>query len=541
MSLLTNVIHKMREGTRLSDAIRSAIDDAKHEKAVAQVISLKQAWALKDTEEPPLSAEELEAFNKRMSGPPSSFERRMENFNRLSDELQESMRFAACDKIFSGMGGAVNFNNAFRELQGYIAAARTVGETVLEAFDKYMYDVRMAEKSGDMTHMSVQDISRLRNEIESSAVDIAWKNTEENPVMGAPIPIPEPRSGVVVETRNQVKEFMTLENELSGKITEGMQYLYNMRRNYEIFSQMIHEGANFDMIKDKLKNSLCGGNEPADALDTRIRYFVDEYNLHNGSRELSLRFMAERMQEFNNMVETSTVGKVANEMDVNPNRNFISVDRTSNFDAIMAAIGADAFQDMVGQFKKDKELEEALRQIEQHNRVIFADTNLVDSGKALVDSKGNILKDENGNPKPKYYFSTTALYDNGLPSGLELRFDIGADNKVALAEIAFHGQKLDQTTFLQTPEIQQIVAQLPPSMRSQMEKNLVVRFENGAYHTGIVANAASKEAIDLQKSKAIQEQMESGFQVVFGGKATAEPEKKLSDVDVDKDDDIDLM
>lgn len=534
MSLLSNVIHKMRGGTRLVDAVMGAIEDAKQQKINSYVTCLQQAYNLRDSDPPPMSRDELAAFEERMNTLP----KKLENYNRLSEGVKDAFLKAAYDSIHLEEGGAVQYAHVFQMMQGYMEAARTVGETAEEAFAKFKEAIRDRMGSGiegrsvrdnNLDGLSIlQQVDHIEKLVRDKAVSMAWQSAQNNP--GIESQMPETRSSVVVETKTMVSELMGIESDISGKITEGMQYLYNLRKNYEIFSQMAHEGASILQIKDTLKNTMTSGSEPADVLDTRIQFFVEEYNSHNGSRELSLMFMAERMSEFNRMVEASTVGKVANEMDVNPNRNFIGTDYTSNFDVIMEAIGADAFQNMVGMFHKDKELEEALRNIEQHNRVMFSDTRLVDTGLLATDPKtGRELKSADGKPVHKYLFSTRALFDNGLPSGIELKFDIQPDNKIQLAQVDFHGQKLDQATFLKTPEIQHIIAQLPPAMKSQMEKNLVVRMENGVYRPGIIANAMSKEAVSFKAAQALNAAMDKNFQITFGsGEApdlprTAEP------------------
>lgn len=535
MSLLSNVIHKMRGGTRLVDAVMIAIEDAKQAKIKSYTTCLEQAYNMRDSDPPPMSREELAAFEERMNTLP----KKLDNYNRLSDGVKDAFLKAAYDSIHLQEGGAIQYAQVFQMMQGYMDAARTVGETAEEAFAKFKESVRNRMGSGiegrsvrdnNIEGLSIlQQVDHIEKMVRDKAVSMAWQSAQENP--GLTTQMPETRSSIVVETKTMVSELMGIENDISGKITEGMQYLYNLRRNYEIFSQMAHEGADLLQIKEALKNTMTSGSEPADVLDTRIQFFVEEYNAHQGSRELSLRFMAERMSEFNRMVEASTVGKVANEMDVNPNRNFIGADYTSNFDVIMEAIGADAFQNMVGMFHKDKELEESLRQIEQHNRVMFSDTRLVDTGLLVTDPKtGRELRSADGKPMHKYLFSTRALFDNGLPSGIELKFDIQPDNKIQLAQVDFHGQKLDQATFLKTPEIQHIIAQLPPAMRTQMEKNLVVRMENGVYRPGILANAMSKEAVSFKAAQALAEAQEKNFQITFGsGKAPdLAPEKAPS-------------
>ncbi len=516
MGFVSNVINKLKGGTRLLDAITGAFEDAKAERAAKYVLHLGAAMDLKNSDPPPMTAAELEALNERINRQPNILKQKKELMDSMSKTMQDSFLLVSLDQLNKDeKSGSVHYREVVKRLMNNIYAVRNVSDvtvSVMEAFSQLYHEILAQEKTGQITSydasLQISALAEIKKMTEQGAMDIAWRNHQQNIMQTAEF---SPTS-----VGSTVRELLTIEKEIP-QITDGMQYLYNLRRNYEIFSQMMHEGLPLDQIKDTLKNSMCGGNEPADALDVRINFFVTEFEKNNGSRELSLRFMADRMSEFNTYVESTTTMKVANEMDVNPNRHFINEDRTSNFDVIRETIGVEAFQEIVGLYKKDKDLENALKQIELHKLFVFRDSDLVDTKKPLVDSKtGEIIRDANGNPRPKYVFSTTALFDNGLPSGIELRFDIDKDNKVALENVYFFGQVLDQKTFLQTPEIMQLVMCLPPAMRSQVEKNLVVVYDkDGTYHPGI--DTDPKRNIYAQAANAVQQAMEKNFLVVFGG------------------------
>ncbi len=529
MSLISDVISNMRLGNSLSLAVKDAVSSLKQDKSEEYITHLKIAYEKVDDDPPPLTKEELKAFEARMD----TYSQKLDNFNRLSEEVQDTFIAAAYDSIHLKEGGALQYANVFKQMQGYIEASRTVGQTALDAFEQFRKEVLNKMETADLTAQPegitllhrVDDVEKM---VKEQAVSMAWQSYKNSSYSANRKPLDKEDTG----TKKIVHEMMGVEEGISGKITAGMQYLYNLRRSYEIFAQMKHQGADHEQLKTVLKGSICSsnGSEPADALDTRLRYFNEEFEAHNGSPELSLRFMAERMDEFNHMIENSTVGKVMNEMDINPNRNFIGADFSSNIDIILEAVGADAFQSMIGLFHKDKDLEKALMQIEQHNRIMFAETCIIDSKKQIRDAVTGQLKN-------KYYFSTKALFDNGLPSGIELRFEIGEDSKVFLSEVDFHGQKLDRNTFLKTEEIQHIIAQLPPEMRAQMEKSLVVRLENGVYRPGIVSNPMSKEAMDLYAQQTLESLKESNFKMTFG----SSDDQKPFDLDEKEEDPYELQ
>ena len=139
-------------------------------------------------------------------------------------------------------------------------------------------------------------------------------------------------------------------------------------------------------------------------------------------------------------------------------------------------------------------------------------------------------------------FTTNALFDNGLPAGIELRFAADEKKQILLHDIRFHNMLLDRETFLKTPELQRIVASLPYEMQKQACANLhVAKAYDGSFGRMIVANGSDRSMYEEKQDAAKKDFMERNFQrsglVTFGSDGGSDLDDALEESDREQEND----
>ena len=473
--------------------------------------------------------EEIEQFNKNMEKVKNAkFLREViANMDNLSPELINLLEKELKDPSRIGEQGLKEFREAFERTKNNVSDVRRVSDALLKTIEKADY-IRTANEQVKDNDIAGNMLNSIRQSQE------VYNERKEKEVLDFSVSLGLTTSGLapdgkILTAYNTVNGLAEKIDELKDLITPAMQTLYNVRRNFEEYSKMRIEGKDIETIKETLRNAMLMPGESEEVFDIRLGQYEREFRDLTSSAKYtafslpkpSLNFLADQMKSFNMVVEDTNTYKLIDEIGINSNKTYISMNafndkdnKTTDFTSIVKLLGADKTKkviDMITDTHKS-----ILQGMEQSMGITW------------VDSVGVITDKETGEG---------SLVLSALDTGLEFLFDIESkENELILQHIRFCEMDIDRNFVLRNDKLQNIIAGLPDNMRGQVEANLgIIMGPNGTYGKTIIANGASKAAMENEARMAVEKVLETNYKkaIVFGSagqsKDLPEPDKDIDD------------
>lgn len=431
---------------------------------VADSISLKMVYESFNKNEGTMELSDLLAFEQRMKEAKEVASRTAQ----AAKEIQLYNQVVSIDPYYQGQGGARLFADANKQFNQNAEVLNNAKDVITKTADKTTEVIKAVHEqlglNGSVQRFSddYSDIKAVTNEVEEAKAALLaaeqklaetnqhmvakWGVNIEN-VKEAFIQAEEKWADNYEDAKGKVEQ---IAKEVEESITPAMQKLYNVTKDYE--------------------------------------------STHNGEKP-SLRFLAEEMNKFNRTMESSGIAKMCEDLGISSTKYIDSNDYTysDNATVIMETMGPDAFQNFIGLFHKDDELNAALKNISAENMMVFTELGI------KVDNDGQAA------------FYTKALFDNGLPSGLELSFKPNPTNEIELDTLTFHGKKLESNDLLNSAELQNIVNQLPTKMRNQVEAELNLIKVGDTYQRNIIADGKSLGTESAIKEDLVNQKLQGNY------------------------------
>ena len=476
--------------------------------------------------------EEIAAFNRNME--------KVKNEKYIREATAEMKEWSPkIMAIFSeiyhdpdriGEPGIKEFKEAFEKTKNILSDLDRAGDAISQTISKanYFYEAEKQTEGNPLAEgLNIAD--RIISGAEKSNEIFEQRKEQEVFDFGVSMGLttnglaPDGKILTAYSTVNGLAEKI---DEMKEKITPAMQMLYNVRRNFEEYAKMRIEGKDIEIIKETLKNTMTMPGEDMEAFDVRLSQYEREFrDVTAGAKysvfslpKPSLQFLADQMKSFNMVVEDTNTYKLIDEIGINSNKINISINafndkdnKTTDFASIVKLLGADKTKkviDMITDTHKG-----ILQGMEQSMGVTW------------VDSVGIMTDRETGEG---------SLVLSALDTGLEFLFDIESkETELILQHIRFCEMDIDRNFVLKNDKLQHIIAGLPDNMRKQVETNLGITMgPNGVYGQAIIANGASRAAMENEARMAIEKALESSYKetVVFGssGKPKDEPDMDQS-------------
>ncbi|MBR3517894.1 MAG: hypothetical protein IKO10_16450 [Lachnospiraceae bacterium] len=512
--------------------IREKIEDMKAKRADTMAVNLGAMYqSIADgsakTTDPRMSDLEIQNFQANMAKAISEFQKNEQAFNNADKALQDYFRNQAFQEMkvngqmeaplyFKSLG--VSFPEIMRMTEGTIQYVRDVNEVAKMTLEKgKMMNIPGFGQDpigGDMREATmirndlIANRQKIQNAMEKRAVELYAQNNRNSAMMAG-------MNVLTPQAQMDVNKLQSVLLELPEIITPKMQALYNARRDYETYVQLVQSGADYSAVRAAMHDGLILPGEPESVVDARLDIFYKEFEANGHSPEPSLYFLAIQMNDFNDVVSSTTISEMADELGLNPNKTLVydKAEPMKVFDMSTARnlMGAESMANFVSLFKGGLE------------SGVVDQTMLVEDC-AMQTADGQLL------------WGTTVAFANGLPTGIEMRFNVDEKQQVNLQVLLFHNAPLDKDTLLASKEIRSIIGSLPPAMQKQVYQSYNLRMENGQLREAVGATAQAAQSIADRKDKIdrLRNSLESGFQVTFG--KAEELSSKEQNVEQNKDD-----
>ena len=463
---------------------REKIDNLIHRRVDTMTVNIGAAYEAVKNGELKESAAELEALSQRIN----RYSAAKDYFFQLSKDLQNKYIEMSYEEVLAGRGGGgLDFARQLETMKGNLSIVRNI-DGILQPV------VTNIQSLADPTcnRPNIREFqNRINNLVEKKAVEMAQQNQTNYFSINATTP------DRYASCRDEADLLDRMLTEMEDKVTPKMQALYNVRSIYEIVAEGMSNHSSYDTIYKKTENALKMPGDDEMDVTQKLQAFIREYQENGGKSEPSLRFLAGQMESFNNAMEQMTITKLATELGMNPNKSMEYEEelRLEKISDVMQVAGAEAFANFLALFKESG-AGLAIEDLAEKESLYFINMGLTedrDSGEML--------------------FTTKALFDNGLPAGIDLRFKTDEKKQVMLHDIRFHNMPLDRESFLKSTELQRIVSSLPYEMQKQACNSLhVARTSDGSYGRMIVANGSDRTAYEEKQEGVKKDFMEKNFQ-----------------------------
>lgn len=515
--------------------IREKIEDMKAKRADTMAVNLGAMYqAIADgsakTTDPRMSDLEIQNFQANMAKAISEFQKNEQAFNNADKTLQDYFRNKAFQEMkvngqmeaplyFKSLG--VSFPEIMRMTEGTIQYVRDVNEMAKMTLDKCK-EMNIPGYGQDPIGGEIREANMIRNDLianrqkiqnamEKRAVELYAQNSKNNAMMAG-------MNILTPQAQMDANKLQSILLELPEIVTPKMQALYNARKDYETYVQLVNSGADYSAIRAAMHDGLIFPGEPESIVDARLKIFYDEFESSGHSPEPSLYFLAVQMNDFNEVVSSTTIAEMAEKLGLNPNKTLVydKAEPKKVFDISKARdlMGAESMANFISLFKGGVE------------SGIGDKTMLVKPAEdcAIETAKGQHL------------WGTTIVFANGLPTGIDLRFSVDEKKQVHLQDFLFHNAPLDKDTLLASKEIRSIIGSLPPAMQQQVYSSYNLNMENGQLRIAVGAVGQEQQIINAREKKIdkLRKDLENGFQVTFG--KTEELSSKEQNVEQNKDD-----
>lgn len=363
--------------------IKERFEIRKNAMAKAAVIDLSEAYAHKSADE---ILPELDFVKNNLESSHTEISKATVTLSKVITDY----KYESEDVRHLGEGGALKFREEQVKLEGHfntLQKTNEIKEAVIGEIGKYRTKVAAVLENGRGVGASVSPVSEEVDMTPFESISTAQaKNMEYSDV-----------KKLVSDLTNPEK----INAESARRVTDITKKLYNAKQDYKNYAKARNDGRTskecMEMLGlDKIDESLLS----------------DYYEKSNHSENPPLGYLAKSMESANIAYADTEEIKFATKAGINQNYTLTDLVNGSTRDAatIMNAIGADTFSNFISMFKASDALKTA------DNEQLIAAIELSSVG-------------------DKDYLSATAVYDNGLPSGLKVKFDVQYSNKETLKNI----------------------------------------------------------------------------------------------------------
>lgn len=363
------------------EKIKERFEIRKNAMAKAAVIDLSEAYASKDASE---VLPELDFIKNSLESSHTEISKATVQLSKVITDY----KYESEDVRHLGEGGALKFREEQSKLEGHFNTfqkANEIKEAVIGEIGKYRSKIAATLEPGHGVGFSASSEEIDMTPFESISTAQA-RNMEYSDV-----------KKIVSDLTNPDK----INAESARRVTDITKKLYNAKQDYKNFAKWRNEGHSVEACQDGLG---------LDKIDAGL--MEDYYEKSNHSENPPLGYLAKAMETANIAYADTEEIKFATKAGINQNYTLTDLVNGSTRDAatIMNAIGADTFSNFISMFKASDALK-------------------------LADNEQLIAAIELQSVGDKDFLSATAVYDNGLPSGLKVKFEVQYSNKESLKNI----------------------------------------------------------------------------------------------------------